>query len=310
MARPARTARSSGQYGVIALIVLALAILITQRDSALERRQTPQLAMDIQTPIVKWVSSPIRSFERFNADFQDSRRASEENVALRAELTALRAETLRLQSMQFKLDRIESLLGVDLASDIAADPIAARVVSDSNSPFVRSYLLGAGRNEGVEDGLPVLSEAGLVGHIVRTGRVSSRVLRLDDLNSRVAVMSERSGARAILAGANRDAAELAFVSDVDDWAEGDRVLTSGDDGQLPQGLPVGTVIDGAQSVSLDFRRAPVDWVLVMPFTIIEPVEDEDVEMGEAQNLAEEAGRGSEANLTDNPASPSSEGGGL
>lgn len=273
MARPGRTVSPSGRLGLIVLILISLGLMLSQRDDALDRRQSPQLPNDIQAPVTQWISAPLRSVETFFAEMGDRRKASDENIALRAELTSLRAETLRLQSLQFKLDRIESLLDVEIGAELDAKRIAARVVSDPSSPFVRSYLLGVGRNEGVRDGMPVLSDAGLVGHIVTTGRRSARVLRLDDLNSRVAVMSERSGARAILAGKNADVADLAFVSDADDWQEGDRVLTSGDDGRLPQGLPVGTVLNGARTTSLDFRHAPTDWVLIVPFTNVEPVSE-------------------------------------
>lgn len=274
MARAGRTASSGNRLGLIILIAVSLALLVSQRQESLERRDTPQLPNDIQAPVAEWLSAPIRSAETYMADMRDRRKASEENVALRAELTSLRAETLRLQSLQFKLDRLESLVDVDLGTEIEARHIAARVVSDPDSPFVRSYLLGAGTGDGVKDGLPVLSDAGLVGHIVTAGHRSSRVLRLDDLNSRVAVVSERSGARAILAGANKDVAELAFVSDADDWQVGDRVLTSGDDGRLPQGLPVGTVLEGARTASLDFRRVPTDWVLILPFQAIAAISDD------------------------------------
>lgn len=283
MARPGRIGSLEGRVGLLVLIVVSLVLLVSQRQDALTRRVSPQLVNDIQAPVAQWLSAPIRSVESYMANIEDNRRAGEENIALRTELTALRAETLRLQSMQLKLNRLESLLNVDVGVDMTDARITARVVSDPTSPFVRSYLLGAGRLSGVRDGLPVLSDAGLVGHIVATGQYSSRVLRLDDLNSRVAVMSERSGARAILAGANADTAELAFISDPEGWQVGDRVLTSGDDGRLPQGLPVGSVLEGAKRAALDFRQAPTDWVIIVPFeTVLELNEAEEAEAEESE----------------------------
>lgn len=269
--------KSEGRVGLLLMIVLSAVLLFTQRDAATERRSTPLLASDVQAPVAAWLGTPFRQLEGAVADVEDSRRALQENKALRNELTHLRADNARLQAQQARLRRLETLLAVDRTGDIPDRRISARAVSDPSGPFVRSLLIASGRESGVNDGYAVLSDAGLVGHVVSAGRRSARVLRLDDLNSRVAVFSERSGARAILAGANNDRPTLAFVADPDGWRAGDRVLTSGDDGRLPQGLPVGTVLPGDRlAVDLDFLATPIDWVFVLPYEGLADPDDVDV----------------------------------
>lgn len=264
--------RSEGRIGLIGLVTLALALLVSQREAAQERRSAPLLSADVQAPVAQTLGAPLRALEHTLATAEDRRRALEENKALRAELTELRRENDRLAAMRWRLGRIEDLKGIRVNGEVPSQQITARVVSDPGSPFVRSFLLGAGQVDGVREGYAVLSDSGLVGHVVSAGRQSSRVLRLDDLNSRVAVMSERSGARAILAGSNDANPELRFISDIEGWHETDRVVTSGDDGRLPQGLPVGTVgADGR--VDLDYRRQPSDWVIVLPYAPIADAAD-------------------------------------
>jgi rod shape-determining protein MreC len=261
------------------MIVLSAVLLFTQRDAATERRSTPLLASDIQAPVAAWLSAPFRQLEGAVADVEGGRRALQENKALREELTSLRADNARLQAQQARLQRLEKLLAVDRTGDIPDYWISARAVSDPSGPFVRSLLIASGRESGVEEGYAVLSDAGLVGHVVSAGQRSARVLRLDDLNSRVAVISERSGARAILAGANNDRPTLAFVADQDGWQVGDRVLTSGDDGRLPQGLLVGKVLPGDRlAVELDFLATPIDWVFVLPYRQLADPDDVDIEL--------------------------------
>lgn len=268
---------SEGRIGLLLLILLSAVLLLTQREEARERRTTPLLTSDLQAPVAAWLGLPFRQLEGTLSDVEEGRRALQENHALRAELVELRAQNDRLKASEARMKRLEALLFVDFKADIPSRRIAARAVSDTASPFVRSVLIGAGKSAGIRDGYPVLSEAGLVGHVVSAGSRSARVLRLDDLNSRVAVESARSGARAILTGLNMDDAGLAFVSHPDDWSIGDRVITSGDDGRLPAGLPVGTVkrVEPFR-VALDFHRAPIDWVFVLPF---EPLNNEEVEDG-------------------------------
>ncbi|WP_189494638.1 rod shape-determining protein MreC [Algimonas arctica] len=269
--------KSEGRIGLLLMIVLSAVLLFTQRDAATERRSTPLLASDIQAPVAVWLSAPFRHLEGAVADVEGGRRALQENKALRDELTSLRVDNARLQAQQARLQRLEKLLAVDRTGDIPDYRISARAVSDPSGPFVRSLLIASGRENGVEEGYAVLSDAGLVGHVVSAGQRSARVLRLDDLNSRVAVISERSGARAILAGANNDRPMLAFVADQDDWQVGDRVLTSGDDGRLPEGLPIGTVLPGDRlAVELDFLATPIDWVFVLPYSQLADPSDVDI----------------------------------
>ncbi len=75
---------------------------------------------------------------------------------------------------------------------------------------------------------------------------------LDDYNSRIPVMGEASRVRAVLAGqATRppdlytspfqmQAPRLDFIVGAQSLREGERIVTSGDGGLYPRGIPVGT----------------------------------------------------------------------
>ena len=90
------------------------------------------------------------------------------------------------------------------SSDIPAQKIVARSVSETNGPFAHSALINAGAAKGAAKGHAVMTVDGLYGHVVRVGQNSARVLLLNDLNSRISVMSHRSQSRAILVGNNKD----------------------------------------------------------------------------------------------------------
>lgn len=238
--------------------------------------QTQTQAETAISPGLALLSKPIRATESLIANYQDRSRAVEENKALKEELYRLRADKQRSEVMAMKLRSFEEILGVNSSWDLPVKKIAARAVSEVDGPFVRSALINAGRNKGIKKGHPVMTVDGLYGHVLRAGAGSSRVLQLGDLNSRISVMSARSEARAILSGDNSELPRLAFVGDRADWREGDKVMTSGDDGVLPRGLPVGTVKTddaGAFVVALNITGKNIDWVWVYPFVpITEPEE--------------------------------------
>jgi rod shape-determining protein MreC len=81
-------------------------------------------------------------------------------------------------------------------------------------------------------------------------------------------MIERTDARAMLTGDGGDSPRLEFVRGAGAVLAGDRILSSGDGGGLPRGLPVGVAakgVDGAWRVKLFSDHGAVDYVRVLLF---------------------------------------------
>jgi rod shape-determining protein MreC len=66
-----------------------------------------------------------------------------------------------------------------------------------------------------------------------------------------------------------------FIVGAQSLREGERVITSGDGGLYPRGLPVGVARrerDGAWRVALAAAQQPIDFVRIIPFIPVEPPE--------------------------------------
>ena len=164
-----------------------------------------------------------------------------------AELERLKAENQELKQWQWKANQLESeakeyrklLLAVD---DSSYGFATGRAIADGRSPFVRSALINIGRAQGVTNGYAVVNSDGFVGRVVETGEHSARVLVFTDINSRVPVEIGSDRVRAIMRGDGDSRPVIEFVPADKTIAAGDDVLTSGQDGLLPLGLPVGKII--------------------------------------------------------------------
>jgi rod shape-determining protein MreC len=169
--------------------------------------------------------------------------------------------------------------------------IAAQLVLDSGGPFLRTLVANAGADHGVGVGYIVVNENGLIGRVVSVGRRTSRVLMLDDYNSRIPVLGEASRVRAVMAGqATRrpellmapyevQAPRMEFIVGAQSLREGERIITSGDGGLFPRGIPVGVARregDGWR-VALSAAQRPIDFVRIIPFTGVEAPEATAVE---------------------------------
>jgi rod shape-determining protein MreC len=113
--------------------------------------------------------------------------------------------------------------------------------------------------------------------VVGVTRGASRVMLLTDIASRTPILIARTNARAILTGDGGPNPKLDYLRGEAPVKEGDRILTSGDGGLFPRGLPVGVAVmglDGVWRVRLDSDFAPIDFVQVLLFKSFDQLIDQ------------------------------------
>ena len=261
----------------IALLVVSGALIAFDRPASRSDAFAAFRAgfTDLAAPILELGAQPIRSVKGIGPYFRRQGALAEENAQLRQQLIEARYWEDLAYRQRDRIEIYEDAL--DVETPMIEDRIGAWTVADPQGPFVQARLIGRGLEAGIRDGYPVINLYGLVGRVYETGRRSARVLLLTDLNSRIPVMADRSNARAILIGDNSDYPRLEYVGRVPDLQEGDRIVSSGDGGILPRGLPVGEAIltrSGEWRVRLYSDQAPVDFVWVWPYQRIVPPDQE------------------------------------
>lgn len=261
------------------LILLSLIIILADKQRQASIKSGHLSLDDPSAKVLGFISTPARGFGNLVRNAGHRANAYEENIRLRAELARLKGIENRVLDLTTRLKQYEKILAVDEEDTARGKKIAARAVFERHGPFVHSALINAGGDKSIEPGFAVMTVDGFYGHIVRVGQSSARVLLATDLNSRISVMSRRSGSRAIMVGNNTSRPTLRFIASGADWADGDQVVTSGDGGELPAGLPIGTAISTKEKtpkVELYTDGKAVDWVWVYPFKPIAPPENDEL----------------------------------
>ncbi|MFI4973019.1 MAG: rod shape-determining protein MreC [Caulobacterales bacterium] len=268
----------SAAAALVIAIVAALVLLFSDRRETMKAQayDTARRAVDaVAAPVGGVLSAPVRWTDQGVAYVRGYFFAVSENRRLRAELAHTRDLQDQLAAKQLENDRYRALLGV--RTDPPLPMVFAHTISDTRGPFADTRLADVGANKGVVEGNPVVSEHGVIGRVVGVASNVSRILLLTDPESRTPVLLVRTNGRAILAGDGAGAPELTYVREHEGLKEGDRVLTSGDGGVYPRGLPVGTVVkglDGGWRVALDADAAPLDDVQIMLFKDFSQLVDE------------------------------------
>jgi len=260
---------SAGAALVIAAIIAGALLMSHQREMTRPAAyEAARHAVDsVAAPVGGVLSAPVHWVGGAADWMRGYFFAASENRKLKAELIQAQAWHDQLAAAQVENERLRAVLGIQTNPPLPH--VAAETISDSRGPFANTRLADVGSDKGVTEGNPVLSEHGLVGRIVGVSDHVSRILLLTDAESHTPVLLERTNARAILSGDGGSTPKLDYLRTSQAVREGDRVLTSGDGGVFPRGLPVGSVVrgvDGGWRVALDSDAAPIDYVQVLLFT--------------------------------------------
>ena len=236
--------KSNAQLPLLIVIALAVVlVLLGKAQSGLFDRARSH-ATDLMAPLLQKVRAPVAGFDRWIGSIGEIFSVYEQNLKLKEENARLRQWRNVAIVLQGRVGRYQALLHA--VPDPQMNRVLARVIGRASRPFLQTMILDAGRGNQVLPGQAVMDARGMIGRIYLTGQRTSWVILLTDLNSRIPVTIAPRNVQAMMTGDNTANPVLNLVSHTVTLHAGDQVISSGDGGLLPAGLPVGTVLpDGA-----------------------------------------------------------------
>jgi rod shape-determining protein MreC len=262
-----RGARLRGSYQLPLAVLFALAValvLIGKAQSSLFDRARARVT-DWMAPELAWAHRPFDATSQWWASLSEGYGVYQENVRLKEENARLKQWQTVAVTLDARVKRYQLLLHA--VPDAALSSVMAHVIGRAKRPFIETMILDAGKANGVKPGQAVIDTRGMIGRIFLAGEHTSWVILLSDLNSRIPVAIEPGHAQAILTGDNAKAPALETLAQGAVVHPGDQVISSGDGGILPPGLPIGTVIadNGGFRVALLADSASSQEVEVVDF---------------------------------------------
>ena len=158
---------------------------------------------------------------------------------LKKDFKALKAKDLNNNFIRSENKMLKSKIEdiVDISTEILA-----KVLVDKQSPFLKSIIVNRGSKDKVKLGMAVLDGEFLIGKVVEVNYLTSRVLLLSDLNSKVPVSVEPNNIQSILAGTGEKFGKLQYMQlENFELNNGDQIYTSGSGGIFKSGIPIGEI---------------------------------------------------------------------
>jgi rod shape-determining protein MreC len=250
------------------LMAMSLTLMVmSQTGSPLVSRIRLALT-DTLVPVISVAGAPLDAVAGVSEWVGEIARLRSENIALKnANLQLLQWQAIA-KSMEAENNSLRSLMNA--VSIPKSNYITTRIVTDMGGPYVRSALIGGGVEQGIKKDQAVINEHGLVGRVIETGNTSSRVLLINDINSRIPVMSETSREKTIMVGNNNELPSLSYIAPDSEIKVGERIITSGDGGIFPRGIAVGIVSKiekGVIRVQPFVDAASIEYVSVVDYSL-------------------------------------------
>jgi rod shape-determining protein MreC len=151
-------------------------------------------------------------------------------------------EDLRFKDLSKQIIILENIKYKKLIDDyyVRDNETFAKVLIDKQSPFLRSIIINKGSKNNIKLGMIALDDNYLVGKIVEVNYLTSRVLLISDINSKIPVSLQPGDIQAIMSGKDRRQGELQYIKSIDlNNNKEIEVTTSGAGGVFISGIPIG-----------------------------------------------------------------------
>ena len=235
------------KFSILSLIILAIFIFFLDVYGFTVVKTTRNILNDVIFRISYLTSSPSRLLPNASQGIADHFNLKAKNENLKQVIKNYKSLDLNLEYLTTENKNLRKVLDAENIVNTeniinSKDIVLAKVLIDRNSPFLKSIVINKGTQSGIKKGMPVTQDNYLIGRIVETNFLSSRVLLLTDLNSRIPVTLGKDNAQAILTGSGTKNPKLEYLPE-EYILQGDvTIFASGKDGIFTPGTPIGKTI--------------------------------------------------------------------
>jgi rod shape-determining protein MreC len=218
------------------------------------------IVMDPFVASQRWLSERLMAVYDFFTLPRDVTELLQSNSELENEVSNLQSQVIQLQEQLREAEVLYSLL--DFARARPQDQyVAAAVIGRDPSPFLHYVIIDHGSDDGIQHGMPVVTQQGLVGRVDAVTASASRVQLITDPNSRVNVRLQNQNESAQIEGSITGDVTLGMVAQNITLSPGDILLTSGLGGNYPTDILVGQVVNVEETENELFKTASVQPVI-------------------------------------------------
>lgn len=236
---------------VVAVIIATIILLGSLPGSPLNFSRLSSGLSKLVTPVQSLVKGAFDSFDDYHSAVFDGMAIREENRELREEIASLQYRLRQNEEAAIRYEELKNAFHIkDTFSNY--DVYGASVLSSSSDEWFSSVRVDMGTENGLELGqglsyVVVDVDMNLVGRVIETRENESTILPLLHEGFSVSCkVNEVNGASFVVTGdTSLKSSHLCRVTGIDVNnmpREGAEIVTSGEGGLFPEGIPIGVIV--------------------------------------------------------------------
>ena len=230
--------RNSSKTSTIGIIITAVVLVIIIIISNIGTNQLQA----VQTGANK-IFMPVQSAFVYIKNKLTGNTEEQSNIdSLKKENSELREAKRELEILKSENNTLKEYLNLkNKYADYETTP--AYVIERTYSNYDKILVINVGKNDNIEVNMPVISESGLVGHVISVTDKTAKVQTIIDTASTVSASISTSSQSILIKGtiSNTKALKATSIPAEATVLQGDEVVTSGLVGIYPKGILIGTI---------------------------------------------------------------------
>jgi rod shape-determining protein MreC len=211
-------------------------------------------------PVQEGLASLAGNIREIATTARDLRTLRQRNAELERQVSNLIIENVQLKEIEAENANLRRLLNFAQqhpSLEFRGAEVVARVIGRDPTNLFNYLLINLGREQGIREGMPVITERGLVGRISRTNSRTSQVLLLTDPASAVNALIQSSRLTGLVHGQAGGELVMDYIPQDATVTPGEIVITSGLGSHFPRNLVIGQITAVYQQDYEMFQRAIV-----------------------------------------------------
>lgn len=243
---------------IVTIVILILLILLTNVDTA-KMSYFKSLSSKITAPVQTFFTNIKNKVTGNDAYFTEAESLRNENEELKKQNSELEEKLIEYDILKAENESlIQKMNLTEKYSDYTTVP--ADVINKDISNYSSTLVLNVGSNDGIEKGMTVIADKGLVGYITSVTENSAQVKVIIDSASTVSCNISTTSESVICKGTleNNQLMRVSYIPIDADLIVGDSVETSGVGSVYVKGIHIGTITEIVTTTNDTDRYAVVE----------------------------------------------------
>ena len=255
MQRNKRTSIAGIIITIIILIIIVIVSNIKIEDVTYVENGLGVLVMPIQNGLTyfkNWIFGNNDFFTNINNLQEENKQLKEKNTELEQslrELEIIKSENATLKEYVNLKDKYAEY-----------ETIPAYIIQKDISNYSDVMIINVGSNDGIKVNMPVISDQGLVGHIISVTNSTAKVQTIIDTASTTSCVITTTRDMMIARGnlSEKGILKATYIPTEATILEGDKVETSGLGGIYPKGIHIGTIKEVVNTKNITDRYVMIE----------------------------------------------------